>query len=199
VLRPCSTPHAQLACSTRRENGSSARVWNEWLEQLRRDWKPGVIAPARKFVGGADDIRYGNDFWRLADDEAMIIETELPRARYWQIQLCDPWFETMDYANRQTSLNGRQAHVDSDGRFRCVVAHRDPGVPNWLDTSGHHEGMLQYRWVWTETNPEPTARIVKERDVRAMLPPDTPHVAPEARREAIRIRQEHVARREPAS
>jgi hypothetical protein len=104
----------------------------------------------------------------------------------------------MDYTHRQSSLNGHQAHIDADGRFRCVVAHRDPGVPNWLDSAGHREGVVQYRWIWSEDNPRPTAQIVPFDELRNALPGDTPVVSPEARRDAIRIRQEHMARREPA-
>ena len=36
-------------------------------------------------------------------------------------------------------LNGHQAVLD-DGVFRAVVAHRDPGVANWLDTAGNRRG-----------------------------------------------------------
>ena len=45
------------------------------------------------------------------------------------------------------SCNGHQAHVDADGRVRVVVAHVDPGVPNWLDTEGRPIGMVVYRYV----------------------------------------------------
>jgi hypothetical protein len=178
---------------------TTARFWNEWVARLRAGHRRGEIAPARRYVGGADEIRYGNDLYRLADDEALIVETEPPKARYWAFQLCNLWFHSLDYANRQTSINGHQAHVDADGRFRCVIAHQDPGVPNWLDTAGHREGVIQYRWIWTETNPRPRARVVKFDAVRAALPADTPRVGPEQRRRAIRTRQEHLARREPTS
>jgi hypothetical protein len=30
---------------------------------------------------------------------------------------------------------------------RVVVAHRDPGVPNWLSMAGHSRGVLGVRWV----------------------------------------------------
>lgn len=177
----------------------TVRFWKQWVVQLRTQPRPGELAPARRYVGGADDIYYGNDLYQLAADEAMIIETELPQARYWSFQLCNLWFHTLDYANRQTSINGHQAHIDGDGRFRCVIAPRDPGVPNWLDTAGHLEGVIQYRWIWTETNPAPTVRVVKFAEVRRHLPSDTPVIGVEARRDIIRKRQEHVARREPVS
>jgi len=177
----------------------TTRFWNEWVVQLRAQHRPGVLAPAWHYVGGASDIYYSNDLYRLAADEAMIIETDSPTARYWSFQLCSLWFHTFDYANRQTSINGRQAQIDSDGRFRCVVAHQDPGVPNWLDTAGHLEGVIQYRWMWTQTNPQPAVRTVKFAEIRSALPADTPLISAEARREIIRKRQEHMARREPVS
>jgi len=129
----------------------SASVWNQWVERIRADHRPGQIAPAVKYVGGADTIRYGNDTYRLAVDEAMIVETDVPKARYWAFQLCGLWFEGRDYGNRATSINNHQAVIDRDGRFRCVLAHEDPGVPNWLDTAGHVDGLLQYRWSGPRT------------------------------------------------
>ena len=45
----------------------------------------------------------------------------------------DDRFCTVDWVNRQSSLNDAQAHIDSDGRFRAVISQQDPGVPNWLD------------------------------------------------------------------
>ena len=175
----------------------SVVVWNQWVERIRQDYRPGHVAPALKYVGGADTIRYGNDGYRLALDEALIIETQVPKARYWAFQLCGLWFEGRDYGNRATSINNHQAHVDGDGRFRCVLAHEDPGVPNWLDAGGHIEGILQYRWVWTEDSPQPTCKTVKLTDVRKHLPPDTPRVAAAERARAIAVRRRHIARREP--
>jgi len=178
---------------------TTIRFWNGWVADMRAAHKPGELQPAIHMTGGADDIRYGNDLYRVAPDQALILETEPPRARYWSFQLCSLWFETLDYTNRQTSLNGDQIHVDSDGRVRVVIAHRDPGVPNWLDASGHTEGMIQYRWIWSQTSPHPSVRTVPLAELREALPADTPVVTPEQRRRVVAARQEHVARREPAT
>jgi hypothetical protein len=175
----------------------SARFWSEWVTELRDAFEPGRIRPARRFVGGAKDIYYGNDWWRLGPDEAFVIETERPDARYWQFQLGDAWFRSLDWANRQTSLNLAQTLVDADGRVRFVVAHRDPGVPNWLDTAGHPEGMLQYRWIWTRDCPEPRGRILPFDHLREALPPETPVVTPEERSRSLALRRAHLQRREP--
>jgi hypothetical protein len=176
----------------------SARFWNGWVDALRHESQPNVLGPARQVAGGADAIYYGNERFRLAPDEALLVEVVPPRARYWAFQLCDLWFRSLDYASRQTSLNCHQARIDADGRFRCVVAHRDPAVPNWLDTAGHPEGIFQFRWVWTQDNPRPTARVIELEALRDALPPDTPVVTPEQRRRTVRMRRSHVARREPA-
>ena len=174
----------------------SMKVWNQWVERIRVDHVPGAVVPAVHYVGGAETIRYGNDYYRLAPGEAMIIETDVPDARYWAFQLCGLWFEGRDYTNRQTSINNHQAALDTDGRFRCVLAHEDPGVPNWLDAAGHVEGLLQYRWIWTRTNPRPSCRIVSLADLRTYLPADTPRVSPAERARGIATRRRHIARRE---
>jgi hypothetical protein len=175
---------------------STASVWADWVAAIRNAHVPGRLAPARRFAGGADDILYGNDAYRLRPHEALVVEFEPPDARYWHVQLVDLWFGSLDYANRQTSLNGHQLREDADGLVRVVIAHEDPGVPNWLDTAGHPEGILQYRYVWTRNEPAPRVRIVPFGELRRVLPADTPHVTPAERRCAVAGRQAHVARRE---
>jgi len=87
-------------------------------------------------------------------------------------------------------LSDQQMYVDPDDRFRAVVAHEDPGVPNWIDSEGRRRGMLVYRWVWAKNNPAPTARVVALRDVRSQLPKGHPTVSPEARRAELSLRRE---------
>jgi len=190
---------AELLDEAGRWTLQTARFWTEWVEQLRTAHVPGQLKAPRPFVGGAQGIVYGNDWWALGPDEAMLVETELPDARYWQIQLCDAWFRSFDYATRQTGLNPAQAHIDADGKLRCVIAHRDPGVPNWLDTCGHPEGMIQYRWIWTKTKPLPQTRLLPFDTVCDALPQHTPCISPAERRRTIAIRQRHLQRREPVS
>ncbi len=177
---------------------TTLRMWNEWVLDYRQNRQDGVLAAAKLFAGGADDIRYGNDAYRLRSlDEALVIEAEVPDARYWHFQLVDLWLCSNDYANRQTSLNHRQLHIDEDGLVRVVIAARDPGVPNWLDTGGHLEGIIQYRYIWTRNNPEPTIRALPLDEVRGWLPDGHPRVSAEERRQAVARRQAHLRRREP--
>lgn len=176
---------------------TTQRIWNEWGQGYRDRRQDGILAPAELYVGGADDIRYGNDGYEIGRDEALVIEGEPPDARYWHFQLVDLWMASMDYANRQSSLNHHQLRVDADGRYRVVIAHRDPGVPNWLDTAGREQGIIQYRYIWTRNNPQPTIRKVAFDEIRGLLPEDTPVVSLDERRATIARRQAHLRRREP--
>ena len=143
-------------------------------------------------VGGFDPKiqTYYEGLYDLAEDEALILETEVPEvARYWSFLLADPLFGTIDFMNCQSSLNGHQARIDADGRCRMVVCGSDPAVPNWLDTGGYPQGVIQVRWNECSTQPLPEARLVKLADLRAHLPPDTPTISVDEREAALRHRR----------
>jgi len=40
------------------------------------------------------------------------------------------------------------------------VAHRDPGLPNWIETAGHSLGTMSFRWVRATEAPQPQCRVV---------------------------------------
>ncbi|HWD50751.1 MAG TPA: DUF1214 domain-containing protein [Acidimicrobiales bacterium] len=146
-------------------------------------------------MGAAAENRPVIGSWKLAPDEALIIEVTPPDGLYWSYSLGNVWWETIDYGNRQSSLNGYQAVVDDDGKVRVVVAHRDPGVANWLDTAGHSEGPIILRCVRTDTAPVPATRLVPFDRLAEELPPGTRRVSPSERSEAIDIRRKAVSRR----
>ncbi|HMV71307.1 MAG TPA: hypothetical protein PKC08_03945, partial [Pseudomonadales bacterium] len=102
----------------------------------------------------------------------------------------------LDPAQRIQSWNDRQAFVGSDGVFRAVLAHRDPGVPNWLDTGGFDEGVMLCRFQFPEcTAPQPRTRVVPLASLAQLLPPDTPRVDPDERRRDIARRRHGLAMR----
>ena len=140
-------------------------------------------------IGGIRVQQYWWGMFDLAADEALILETDVPReARYWNVQLNDQIWNTLEFVWRQSSLNGHQARIDSDGKFRAVISVTDPGVPNWLDTVERLQGSVVGRWYQCSTHPVPELKRVKLAVVREHLPPDTPIVATEERAEALRTR-----------
>jgi hypothetical protein len=135
--------------------------------------------------------------WTLDDDEALLIEVTPPEARYWSVSIGTYWWETVDYANHQSSLNGHQAVLDDDGVFRAVATGRDPGVANWLDTAGNAQGAMIFRWLRAADAPVPSTRVVKLADLAAVLPPGTARVDPAARAALLARRRAAVRRRFP--
>ena len=132
--------------------------------------------------------KYWRCFYDLAPGEAVVIETEIPKCKYWNVQMNDLLWNQVEFAYRQSSLNGHQARLDKDGKFRAVIALEDPGVPNWLDSGGHRRGMLVGRWHRAESYPMPTMRKVQLADLRKHLPADTPRVTAAERDTALRAR-----------
>jgi hypothetical protein len=142
-------------------------------------------------MGGLPKQAYYDGMHEITDDEALILETDLPQqCRYWQVLVGDDRFCTADWVNRQSSLNDVQARLDTDGRFRAVISRRDPGVPNWLDKADYTWGIVQLRWNRASDHPDPTIKKVPFDEVRAHLPADTPVVSPGERREQLRARRE---------
>jgi len=175
----------------------------QWMEYSIQHWLIHLDATRRKgvvnrfevtdysgFTGSSWPQVYLETLFEIGEDEALVIETEIPdRVRYWSFMLADELFATIDWTNRQSSLNGHQARLDADGRFRGVLSLRDPGVPNWLDTGGRLRGVIQNRWNQASTAPCPAMTRVKLRDLRAHLPADTPVVTPAERDAALRRRR----------
>ena len=149
----------------------------------------------RTAMGAAAENRPVIGRFELEPDEALILEVEPPKGVYWSYSLGNQWWETIHYGRRQSSLNGHQAAVDSDGILRVVVCSRDPGIANWLDAAGHSNGSMILRCVRTETAPVPRARVVKFDAVAAALPADTKTVTAEERVKVIDARRRAVHER----
>jgi hypothetical protein len=215
---PAYDPAAAAAALRRTGEIARAQVhfWNEFYDVLLeaygdRNGDGKSFMPRNAFNapnaasgatgGGMNTNIYAGGVYELGPDEALVIESRMPvEPMYIGMHLANFWGESFDYANRITSLNGFQSERDPDGAIRYVIAHRDPGVPNWLDTAGHPEGFMAPRWAYFEKPPQerwPSIRATKVRfdEIRRHLPAGTRTVAAEERTEQIRIRQLHVQRR----
>lgn len=162
-------------------------VWWKHMADLQAKnmWNRIGVEPWGTFPGQV----YLEGLLRIADDEALVLETPVPnKCLYWAFLVGDMQFRTGDYGVNQASLNAFQAKLDSDGKFRAVIAKRDPGVANWLDTSGYNEGVIQGRWNTCDSAPVPTAKLVKLADLKSVLPADTAMVTPQEREQALRDR-----------
>ncbi|MFK7974863.1 MAG: hypothetical protein AB8C02_01935 [Halioglobus sp.] len=149
--------------------------------------------------GLAGRVMVGGHF-NLKPNEAMVIKAWPTEANYQGIQLGHHWWESLDYANRQSSLTADQAAVSADGAIYYVIAQEDPGTANWLDTEGFSRGVILMRYdgiagARLASEQKPTARVVKLSDLERVLPVNEPKVNPDQRSEQTRKRREHVQRR----
>ncbi|MFO0692107.1 MAG: DUF1214 domain-containing protein [Polyangiales bacterium] len=119
-------------------------------------------------AGGDPNIAYYHSHWRLAPDEALVIEVKPPRCDFWNFQLNNYWMESLEYRYFRIHVNSTMAHYEPDGSVRIVVAHEDPGVPNWIQTVGHREGTMLFRWVRADDHPVPGTRVMKLDQVRTL-------------------------------
>jgi hypothetical protein len=172
-------------------SGVCALAFPAHVEELRNE---GYLNELKIFdvsqMSGLQGQFYYEGAYELDDDEALISEVRVPESyRYWSIILTNDIYETIDWYNSQASLNDKQGIVDPDGVFRTVISARDPGVHNWLDTSGYRSGAIQGRWFEASEKPMPTLRKVKTTDILSHLPESTRRVSPEQRSEALRDRR----------
>ncbi len=122
--------------------------------------KPGNLGLA------AFDAAYSMAPYMLGPDEALVMTGRWPECRCANVSLWNRQQQTYDYANRRISLNRAQTQLAPDGSFRMVLAHEDPGVPNWIDTEGRSLGLVFWRFMLPEGDIEkPEGKVVPLKDL----------------------------------
>jgi hypothetical protein len=79
--------------------------------------------------------------------------------------------------------------------FRAVISQRDPGIANWLDTTGATQGCITYRWNQADSNPVPTLELVAFDDLAARLDDRWAPITQDERSEVLRLRRRGALRR----
>ena len=146
-----------------------SRIFASWAEDFSQHVNelPRFDPERARIAGGDPHIAYYHSYWRLAPDEALVIETPIPQCEYWNFQLSNYWLESLDYRYFPVHFNNFTAKQSDDGSVQIVVAHENPGVDNWLDTCGHDFGTMCWRWIKAEEHPQPKTRVVKLAELRA--------------------------------
>ena len=97
-------------------------------------------------AGGDKNIIYYHSHWKLAGNESLVIRVKPPACDSWNFQLNNYWMESLDYRYFTICINKATAIYEPDGSVKVVVAHHDSGVPNWINTCGHDQGTMLWRW-----------------------------------------------------
>ena len=120
-------------------------------------------------AGGDAAIIYHHSHWKLAPDEALLIEVMPPSCDSWNFQLNNYWMESLDYRYFNICISKGNAVYNEDGSVKIIVAHSDPGQANWIETCGHHEGTMCWRWYRLEDGAkpiEPNCRVIKLTEIK---------------------------------
>lgn len=172
--------------------------WTNCLEMWRK--RPHEFLSFNQMVNNSLDATPGGEplicYWNFAADEALIIRVVPPDpAAFWNFEIGDWWFETMDYRYRLAGTNGHYAVLEDSGEVIVVASHDDPGVPNWLDASGYSAGYMCCRWIGTDSAPQPKVECVKRADLFKHLPPSVKRIDAAGRCDQLAARRRGIMRR----
>jgi hypothetical protein len=166
-VKPAPLHAKQLAESLRKTTAfvkGTANLFADWAQDFKAH--PNSLPPADQAycqkLGGDPNIFYYHGYFTLADDEALLIEVDrIPECDNWNFQLNNYWMESLEYRYVQIHLNKHTAHYRPDGGVSIVVGAADLNCVNWLDTTGHREGTMAFRWIGAAEHPQPQCRVVK--------------------------------------
>lgn len=143
---------------------NTARLFGDWAQGFQAHAN-GLVAQDQapfRAAGGDPNIHYLHSYWSLAHDEALLFELDrVPLCEHWNLQINNHWMESLDYRYFQVCLNDHSARPCPDGGLKLVLAHENPGTPNWLQTAGHRQGTLLWRWIGATDPVVPRTRVVK--------------------------------------
>ncbi|MDB5446953.1 MAG: hypothetical protein JWQ97_2270 [Phenylobacterium sp.] len=146
-----------------------ASLFTDWTESYLAH--PNALPPADQEAclraGGDPNIYFYRSFWRLGPEEALVVRIpRIPACDTWNLQVDNYWQESMDYRYFKSNVNKHTAQGDPDGGVTIVVAHRDPGHPNWLSTAGHTCGHFAMRWIRAAEHVDPVTRLVRFSEIQ---------------------------------
>lgn len=178
-----------------------ARFWNEFRDMyvLKLAHKTNTFDSPYARTGGWGFI--ANTHFAIADDEAFVFTATPAPAPYHAVLIGNHWWIALDAARRSGALNTSQSRPNRDGTITYVISARDPGVHNWLDTGGLHEGIVQVRWQGTPPHVTSLkegithAAVVNLADLKQHLREETVWLTPAGRKAQLEARHASYQRR----
>ena len=139
---------------------------NTFIEVDEERDSGGALPSGHRFAAGGFDLR---------DDEAWVVTIPGIAAPpygvvpYWGFQLCNFWYEPLDYGASWAHRNNATAIADDEGTVQLVISERQPSgrfADNWLALRGHEIGSAQFRLSRVDLPMPPiTAEVVPVSDI----------------------------------
>jgi hypothetical protein len=187
----------QLAASLLKSLTETLRGWEN--SGFAAPKAPNAINKPTTRGGGWGFAAIGN--FKVADDEALVVTLDPLGAKYLGFDLANPWLVSLEHVHGTGSLNNTQAEAGSDGTITYVISPKDPGVHNWLSTSGLHAGTIMIRWqdlpvsVTTADSAIKAVKVVKLSALSTTFPPGAQSVTAAQRQQQLEHRAISYARR----
>jgi hypothetical protein len=131
----------------------------------------------------------------LTDEQAIVLTISDVGSSYIGFQVLSLWLMMpVDARSRTVSLNKAQVRRNPDGAISYVLALKDPGVANWIDTAGLHQGMYIVRWQGVPKDTDVNAmvkdfKVISLVDLATSIPPSVPRLNAAERAQQIAQRQ----------
>ena len=151
-------------------------------------------------TGGLSGRLMSVGHFNLQDDQVLIIKAWPTDSTYQGIQLGNPWWQSLDYANRVSSLTLDQSKISSDGAIYYLLSTIDPGYYNWLDIEDFNRGVILMRYdglknASLDEHLHPSAQLININDLDKFLPSDEELISKDERMNQILNRRKHVQKR----
>lgn len=143
-------------------------LFTNWTESYLKH--PNQLPPADQDAciraGGDPNIYFYRSFWKLEDDEALVIHIpRIPPCDTWNLQIDNYWQESMDYRYHRSHVNKHTAQYNDNGSVTMVVAHSQVDHENWLSTAQHRLGHFAMRYIRADEHVDPITKLCKLDDI----------------------------------
>jgi len=148
----------------------TARLFANWSQSYleRPNQLPMSDQALCQSVGGDPNIVYYHSYFELAEKEALVVHlSRIPDCENWNLQVDNYWMESLDYRYFTIHVNKHTAIYNKDGSVDIVIAPRKPNPEhplanaNWLNSAGHNNGTLCFRWIKSAERVQPETRVIK--------------------------------------
>jgi len=104
-------------------------------------------------------IHYLHGWWELEAGQALKITSHIPKCEGWNFQVNNVWMESLDYRHHTIHTNNGLANLNPDGSVTIVVGPKSQSG-NWIDTTGHSQGTMLWRWTGAKEHPIPNVEVI---------------------------------------
>jgi hypothetical protein len=134
---------------------------------------------------------YSPGCFHLRDNEAIVFTLDPGNAAYAVIPVTNWWGGIGDFLNHTSQWGTGRAQPNPDGTYTFVLSLADPGVHNWVDPAGLHEGVVYSRWVGFDPDGRPDkpptldAQLIPFQDIGHVVPAQCPEITPAERAQQL--------------